>query len=87
MGWGEAEKPAPPPGQFKGPEGVAVVRGLLVVSEDKRLQVLTPKGVPLQVLTFGEGLRGLCADEQRVWATDSGPVNDRVHALRCMCKM
>jgi hypothetical protein len=56
------------PGQFKGPLGVACVRGLLVVSEPKQLQVLTPKGVPLQVLT-GSCLGGLCADEQRerVW--------------------
>ena len=68
------------PGQFSQPWGVAVVRGLLVVSEGDRLQVLTPKGVPLQVLTLGSGLRGVCADEQRVWVADVG--ESRVHALR-----
>ncbi len=80
----------PPPGQFKEPFGVAVVRGLLVVSEEKsnRLQVLTPKGVPLQVLTlgeagrYGEGLRGLCADEQRVWVTDTKA--ELVHVLKVL---
>ena len=70
------------PGQFSrhvpAPR-VAVVRGLLVVSEEKRLQVLTPKGVPLQVLKLGEVLRGLCADEQRVWVADFA--ESRVHAL------
>ena len=45
------------PGQFDGPCGVAVVRGLVVVSEsdNERVQVLTPKGVPLQV-TMGTAL-------------------------------
>ena len=66
------------PGQFKSAWGVAVVRGLLVVSEDKRLQVLTPKGVPLQVITLGVSLFGLCADEQRVWVADP---RGKVHAL------
>ena len=69
------------PGQFSRPWGVAVVRGLLVVSEfyGKRLQVLTPKGVPLQVLTLGENLRALSVHEQRLWAVD---VRARVHALK-----
>ena len=67
------------PGQFDGPWGVAVVRGLLVVSDNRRLQVLTPKGVPLQVLTVCGGLTGLCASEERVWATDVG--SHRVHVL------
>ena len=60
--------------------GVAVVRGLLVVSEreGKRLQVLTPKGVPLQVIALGEP-KGLCADAQRVWATQG--LHD-VHAFK-----
>ena len=49
---------------------VAVVRELLVVSEEKRLQVLTPKGVPLQVIKLGSGLRRMCADDQRVWVAD-----------------
>ena len=68
------------PGQFEqNPQGVAVVRGLLVVSEAKRLQVLTPKGVPLQVLTLGHNLGGLCADEERVWVADEA---HRVHVLK-----
>ena len=77
---GEDEhEPTPPPGQFYDPFGVAVVRGLLVVSDSKRLQVLTPKGVPLQVLALGEDLRGLCADAQRVWVAGS---DHQVHVLR-----
>ena len=70
------------PGQFTNPCGVTVVRGLLVVSERNRLQVLTPKGVPLQVLTLGEGLRGMCVDEQRVWVVDC--MMDGVQALQVM---
>ena len=72
------------PGQFEYPWGVAVVRGLLVVSEvrGKRLQVLTPKGVPLQVLTLGDGLRGMCTDGQRVWVTDVG--EHKVHVLKIL---
>ena len=68
------------PGQFEVPECVTVVRGLLVVSEPMRLQVLTPKGVPLQVITLGTDLRGLCADEQRVWV--AGVFSHQVHALK-----
>ena len=53
------------PGRFKEPQGVAVWRGLLVVSEAGgwRVQVLTLEGVPLQILRFdggsslGNGLR------------------------------
>ena len=56
------------------------MRGLVVVSESNRLQVLTPKGVPLQVLTLGEDLAGVCVDESRVWVADVGV--DRVHALK-----
>ena len=72
------------PGQFTHVWGVAVVRGLLVVSEDRRLQVLTLKGVPLQVLKLGKGLRELCADEQRVWVADAGQPGHpmQVHALK-----
>ena len=68
------------PGQFEYPSGLAVVRGLLVVSEETRLQVLTPKGVPLQVLTLGAGLGGLCADEERVWVVDEDA--NQVHVLK-----
>ena len=70
------------PGQFEVPYGVTVVNGLVIVSEEKRLQVLTPKGVPLQVLTLGEGLRGMCVDEQRVWVVDC--MMDGVQALQVM---
>ena len=68
------------PGRFEQPWGVAVARGLLVVSErlGKRLQVLTLTGVPLQTMTFsGNGLFGLCADEERVWVCGW----DQVHEL------
>ena len=57
------------PGQFDGPAGVAVVRGLLVVADARGLQVLTQRGVPLQVLSLGGGLLGLCTNEQRLWVT------------------
>ena len=75
----EPTPPPPPPGQFFRPWGVAVVRGLLVVSELARLQVLTPKGVPLQVLTLGT-LASLCANEERVWVTNVS--SHQVHALK-----
>lgn len=38
-------------GQFNRPCGIAATRGLLVVSEETRLQVLTLMGLPLQVIT------------------------------------
>ena len=66
---------------------MAVVRGLLVVSEYfvGRLQVLTPKGVPLQVLTIGVGLTGVCADEARVWVANS--MSHKVRALKHSTEM
>ena len=68
------------PGQFSSRmHGVAVARGRLVVSEERRLHVLTLKGVPLQVLAFGMSLRRLCADEQSVWVVDAAA--SRVHTL------
>ena len=72
------------PGQFEGPGSVAVVRGLIVVSEEKRLQVLTPKGVPLQVLTVGADadLAGISANEECVWVTDVAMC--RVHVLKVL---
>ena len=62
------------PGKFFYLWGVAVVRGLLVVSEATRLQVLTPKGVPLQVLKFGyySSLRGIGANNKHLWVADGG---------------
>ena len=53
------------PGQFKWTQGVAFVRGLLVVSESYRLQVLTPKGVPLQVLPLR--VAELSGREPQLW--------------------
>jgi DNA-binding beta-propeller fold protein YncE len=72
------------PGQFNCPSGVAIIRGLLVVSSQSktgagRLQVLTPKGTPLQVLALGSRLKGMCADDQRLWVADAG--DNRVHVL------
>ena len=70
------------PGQFFDPSGLAIVRGLLVVSEISggRVQVLTPKGVPLQVLKFDGDLYGICADEQHVWMADCD--THQVHVLQ-----
>ena len=82
------------PGQFKTPWGIAVVRGsqtlvpgeavlrgVLVVSEygGRRAQVLTLAGVPLQVLTFGSCLGGMCVSGERVWVVDQGA--HKVHVL------
>ena len=71
------------PGQFMYPWGVAFVRGLLVVSESagRRLQVLTPEGVPLQTLPVAPMLGGVCAthDHERVCVT-ANRVN-AVHVL------
>ena len=68
------------PGQFVGACGVAIARGLLVVSEGStlgfgRLQVMTLHGLPLQALKFpADGLEywpeaGICADERRILVT------------------
>ena len=61
------------PGQLKYPKGIAIVRGLLVVTEPaaKRLQVLSPHGVPFQVLPFAFHPDGVCADEEHVWVADA----------------
>ena len=72
------------PGRFNHPSGVAVARELLIVSEarGRRLQVLTLAGVPLQVIPFDDYLRGVTADEGRVWVTGTHRgVRDRVHEL------
>ena len=77
------------PGQFAAPEGVALVRGLLVVSDSmgKRVQVLTSKGVPLQVLNFNSRwdlLGGVCtsSNEDTVWVADFGSEVVRVLKLK-----
>ena len=66
------------PGQCNNPFGVAGVRGLLVVSEMKRLQVMTRLGVPLHVLPLSGGLRGMAANEHGVWVA----ATNQVHVLR-----
>ena len=46
------------------PWGVTVVSGLVVATDDNRLNVSTPKGVPLQVLKLCQMLMGaFFADE------------------------
>ena len=85
----------PAAGRFNTPWGVAVVRGsdalapgeavlrgVLVVSEygGQRVQALTLAGVPLQVLTFGSWLGGLCVTSAGcVWVVDQG--EHKVHVL------
>ena len=39
------------PGTFHLPQDVKAARGLLLVAEARRVQVLTPAGVPQQVIT------------------------------------
>ena len=63
------------PGKFEGPWGVAALRGLVIVAEfqGQRVQLLTPRGVPLQVLpSLGLRLTGVCCNDERVWVTDFG---------------
>ena len=72
--------PGEAPGQFSGPCGVAVVHVLVLVSEEKRLQVLTPAGAPLQVVPLGQMLGGICALDDRVCVADFGAC--QVHALK-----
>jgi len=83
------------PGRFMCPLGVAVWRGLLVVSDAYgRVQVLTLEGRPLQVLRsslrsrhgpldttrrLGSMLGGLCASGDRVWV--AGLAAGKVYVL------
>ena len=57
-----AAAPTQVPGTFHLPQDVKVARELLIVAEARRVQVLTPEGVPQQVITpSGCGsLLGLC---------------------------
>ena len=48
-------RPCAAPGHFELPRNLAIVRGFLVVIEDRRLQVLTLQGAPRQVVEFGGG--------------------------------
>jgi len=67
------------PGEFQEPCGVALSDELLLVAEraGKRVQVLTKKGEPLQVLSLG-GYRGgpICADAFRVVVCDGAQGRD-----------
>ncbi len=67
--------------RFLEPWGVAFLRGLLVVSErvGKRVQVLTPGGVPLQVVRLEWMPWGLCASGERLLVTDYDA--GKVHAM------
>lgn len=62
------------PGQFFQPRGVLIVRGWVLVTEAKRVQVLSPDGEVKQVLELpGAGsLWGACKDNdnQKVYVTD-----------------
>ena len=74
------------PGQFRSPVGVAVARGMLVVSEQNgRMQVLTVEGVPVQVLELDvfAGPMGLCVDEEHQHACVTDPwAATNIHILR-----
>ena len=60
------------PGQFYQPRGLLFVRGWLVVTEPKRVQVLAPDGELRQTIDLpGAGqLWGACKDESRAYVTD-----------------
>eukprot|EP00966_Prymnesium_polylepis_P208829 4837780-Prymnesium_polylepis.1 len=60
-------------GQFVYPKGVAVAQGLLYVSEERRVQVLTPLGEPRIIIGVpGAGsLGGVCTDGRLVYVTDA----------------
>ena len=67
-------RPGARPGCFHRPSGVAFARSFLVVAEQRRMQVLTRQGIPLQVITpSGCGsFHGVCLsrDGERVLVTD-----------------
>lgn len=68
IGGAAGKGPSRMPGAFNEPEGVAVARGWLIVSEAAgcRLQVLTLCGIPLQILSsFSGRLAGVCVTEDR----------------------
>jgi hypothetical protein len=73
------------PGCFEAPWGVAVFRGLLVVSEagGNRVQVLSLDGLPLQVLQLDSGPTGLAVGEDRGehWLWVVGRHHNKVHVL------
>ena len=59
-------------GLFEFPRGVAIAHGWLLVSEARRIQLLTLEGSPLQVLTVpgAKAMRGLATDGWRAYAAD-----------------
>lgn len=72
---------------FNFPEGVAVVRGLLVVSKYGSVRVLTREGVPLQEVQFPGArpppdLAGLCVVNERVWVADKWAATLRALKVR-----
>eukprot|EP00322_Chrysochromulina_rotalis_P029239 CAMPEP_0115834230 /NCGR_PEP_ID=MMETSP0287-20121206/3577_1 /TAXON_ID=412157 /ORGANISM="Chrysochromulina rotalis, Strain UIO044" /LENGTH=331 /DNA_ID=CAMNT_0003287661 /DNA_START=15 /DNA_END=1010 /DNA_ORIENTATION=- len=73
------------PGQFFEPRGIAIVRGWVVVTEGRRVQVLSPEGECRQVLEVpGAGsLWGVCKDEQnRVFVTDVRAGHAKIFVLQ-----
>jgi DNA-binding beta-propeller fold protein YncE len=72
------------PGQFFEPRGVAIVKGWVVVTEARRVQVLSPEGESRQVLEIpGAGsLWGVCKDELgRAYVTDVRAGHAKVYVL------
>jgi len=71
------------PGQFFQPRGVLVVKGWILVTEPKRVTVLSPDGEPQQILELpGAGqLWGACKDESRAYVTDIRAGHARIFVL------
>lgn len=73
------------PGQFFEPRGIAIIRGWVVVTEARRIQVLSPEGDSRQVLDVpGAGsLWGVCRDEQsRAYVTDVRAGHAKIYVLQ-----
>jgi len=73
------------PGQLFEPRGLAIVKGWVVVTEARRVQVLSPEGESRQVLDIpGAGsLWGVCKDEQsRAFVTDIRAGQAKVYVLQ-----
>lgn len=78
-----------PPGEFRQPTGVALMRDLLFVAESagQRVQVLTKSGEPLQVVPMPGPCTALCVDAFHVAVCEGGNMADngethRVHLLK-----
>ena len=72
-------------GQLFEPRCVAIIKGWVVVTEARRVQVLSPEGESRQVLEIpGSGsLWGICKDEHsRAYVTDVRPGHARIHVLQ-----